>query len=72
MTMNIASTTSLITTMIAFSWADSLAPRISRSMHSPTRTTAGRLTTPGSESHGAARIACGSSSPVMLRIASLR
>ena len=39
MTMNIASTTSLITTMIALSWADSLAPRISRSMHSPTRTT---------------------------------
>jgi hypothetical protein len=72
MTMNIASTASLITTMIAFVRADSLAPRISSSMHSPTSTTAGRLITPGSLSHGAASTARGSSSPVMLRSASLR
>jgi hypothetical protein len=72
MTMNIASTASLITTMIALTRADSLAPRISSSMHRPTSTTAGRFTTPGSASHGAARIACGSSMPVRLRSASLR
>ena len=39
MTMNIASTVSLITTMIALTLADSLAPRISSSAHSATSTT---------------------------------
>ena len=44
---NIASTASLITTMIALTLADSLAPRISSSAHSATSTTAGRLMMPG-------------------------
>ena len=71
-TMNIARTVSLITTMIALTRADSLAPRMSSSAHSATSTTAGRLMTPGSASQGAARISCGSSMPVRLRSASLR
>ena len=43
---NITNTDSLITTMTAFTLADSLAPRISSSMHRPTRITAGRLMIP--------------------------
>ncbi len=41
---NIASTPSSISTMIAFTRADSIAPRISSSAHSPIRTIAGRFT----------------------------
>jgi hypothetical protein len=46
MTTNITSTATLMTTMIALTVADSLAPRISRNAHSATSTTAGRLSTP--------------------------
>ena len=45
-TMNSTSTPSLISTMTALTFADSLAPRISSSAHSTIRTTAGRLKTP--------------------------
>ena len=44
MITNIASTPSLITTMIALTVADSLAPRISSSAHIAIRTIAGRFT----------------------------
>ena len=47
-TMNSTSTASLISTMVALTAADSLAPRISSSAHRPTSTTAGRLTIPPS------------------------
>ncbi len=43
---NITSTVSLMTTMIALTLADSLAPRISRNMQSTVKITAGRLITP--------------------------
>jgi hypothetical protein len=46
MTTNITSTAILMTTMIALTVADSLAPRMSSSAHSVTSTTAGRLSTP--------------------------
>ena len=46
MTMNIASTPSLMHTMIALIVADSEAPRMRSSMHRSTSTTAGRLTMP--------------------------
>ena len=74
-TTNISSTASLITTMIAFNRADSLAPRMSSSMQSPTRITAGRLMIPVAPSplaNGAARRSGGSETPVMLVTASLR
>jgi hypothetical protein len=45
-TTNITSTATLMTTMIALTVADSLAPRMSSSAHSATSTTAGRLSTP--------------------------
>ena len=60
MTTNIASTPSLISTMIVLTFADSLAPRISSSAHITIRRTAGRLTMPGVSSHGAAVSDCGS------------
>ena len=63
MTTNNASTPSLITTMIVFTVADSLAPRISSSAHMTIRMMAGRLTMPGSESHGAADNALGMLTP---------
>ena len=46
MTTNISSTVSLIITMIVFTRADSLAPRMSSTMHISTSTTAGRLMIP--------------------------
>ena len=45
-TMNSSSTPILIITMTALTLADSLAPRISSSVHSTIRTTAGRLNMP--------------------------
>jgi hypothetical protein len=62
-TANMVSTPSLISTMMALTLADSLAPRISSSAHNATRMTAGRLTMPGSASHGAAESACGRCPP---------
>lgn len=59
MIMNMPSTPSLISTMIALTLADSLAPRINSSAHSPIRMTAGRFTQPGWVSHGAADNTCG-------------
>ena len=44
MTANMTSTPSLISTMIALTLADSLAPRISSSAHIAISTTAGRFT----------------------------
>src|ERR1700733_12723280 len=58
---NNTSTLSLISTITAFALADSLAPRINSSAH-----IAGRFTTPGSGSHGAAEIACGTTKPKTL------
>lgn len=49
-TMNSRSTPSLIITMIALTFADSLAPRISSDMHSSTRMTAGTLKKPSCSS----------------------
>ena len=46
MTMNSTRTLSLMSTMIVLTLADSLAPRISSSVHRTTRTMAGRLTRP--------------------------
>ena len=54
MIANMARTPSLMTTMTVFTAADSLAPRIRSSAHITMSTMAGRLTQPGSESHGAA------------------
>ena len=45
-TMNSTSTPILISTMIALTFADSLAPRISSDAHSRIRITAGRLKMP--------------------------
>ena len=59
MTTKSTSTPSLMITMTVFTTADSLAPRIRSSAHMMIRTTAGRLTMPGSTSHGAADSACG-------------
>ena len=56
---NRASTDNLMATMIALARADSLAPRMSRTAQRATRMIAGRLTTPGFSSHGAALSACG-------------
>ena len=58
-TMKPASTPSLMITMMVLALADSEAPRMSSSMHITTRMMAGRLTMPGSASHGAAVIARG-------------
>ena len=44
--MNITRTVSLMSTMIVLTLADSLAPRISSSVHKATSTIAGRLTSP--------------------------
>ena len=46
MTMNRPRTLSLMSTMTVLTLADSLAPRISRSVHRKTRTMAGRFTSP--------------------------
>ena len=62
-TANITSTPSLMTTMMLLTLADSLAPRISSSAHSMTRTRAGRFTTPGSASQGAPESAFGNRNP---------
>ena len=51
-TMNITSTPSLMSTMTVLTRADSLAPRISSSVHIATRTIAGRLTRPLVPSYG--------------------
>ena len=63
MMTNISSTPSLMITMMVFTRADSLAPRISSSAHMMMRMTAGRLIVPGSASHGAADNACGICTP---------
>jgi hypothetical protein len=63
MMMNIPSTPSLISTMIVLTKADSLAPRISSSMHITISKTAGRLTMPGVSSQGADVSDCGSCQP---------
>src|ERR1700684_1345096 len=63
---NITRTLILITTITAFALADSLAPRINSSAHIATSAIAARFTTPGSESHGAAEIACGRTNPKTL------
>ena len=63
MTTNMASTPSLISTMIALTFADSLAPRISSSAHNQIRKTAGKFTMPGSASQGAAVKACSTRNP---------
>ena len=52
MMMNITRTLSLMSTMIVLTLADSLAPRISSSVHRPTSTIAGRLTRPFVPSYG--------------------
>ncbi len=65
-TTNISRTPSLITTMMALTLADSLAPRMSSSAHIPIRTIAGRFTTPGCDSHGPADSACGNPKPKTL------
>ncbi len=66
MAENITSTPILITTITALALADSLAPRINRIAHITTKTVAGRLTTPGWGSHGAAEILCGITNPKRL------
>ena len=58
---NMRSTPSLMITMTVFTAADSRVPRMSRSAHRPTRTTAGRFTTPPSS--GPADSAAGMSQP---------
>ena len=63
---NSTSTAILIITMTALALADSLAPRINRTAHITTKTIAGRLTMPGSASHGPAEIVCGRTNPKTL------
>ena len=53
-------------TIAALTLADSDAPRISRTAHRATRTSAGRLIRPGSASHGAEDSAVGISQPIRL------
>src|ERR1700733_119551 len=72
MAENNTSTPILITTITALAFADSLAPRINSSAHMATSTTAGRLMTPGSGSHGADEIACGRTTPKRLLSSLLR
>lgn len=60
MMTNISRTDSLMITMTALTAADSLAPRMSRKAHMVISTTAGRFSTPGLSSKGAADSACGS------------
>ncbi|CAB4886894.1 unannotated protein [freshwater metagenome] len=71
-TANSASTPSLMTTMTAFTAADSLAPRMSNTAHRTISTTAGRFRIPGSASPGAADNACGMVKPKRLPRSSLR
>lgn len=58
-TTNISRTATLMTTMVALTFADSDAPRIRRIAHIATRISAGRFTNPGSTSQGAADRAVG-------------
>src|SRR5215216_2676039 len=69
-TTNSASTATLISTMIALTFADSLAPRRSSAVHSQISTTAGRLKTPPCS--GACEIASGIVKPKRLSSSSLR
>src|SRR3954454_13066118 len=69
-TTNRTSTPILIITIAALTFADSLAPRISSSVHRPTRTTAGTLNTPPAS--GAFDSASGIVKPNRLSSSSLR
>ena len=69
-TMNSTSTASLMTTMVALTFADSLVPLISSSAHSATSTTAGRLRMPPDS--GEFEIASGSCTPNTLPSSWLR
>src|SRR4051794_14232032 len=69
-TMNSASTPSLIRTITALTFADSLAPRISSSVQSTTRTIAGRLMMPSAS--GAFDSESGIVKPKTLSSSSLR
>src|SRR3954464_3840335 len=69
-TTNSASTPSLISTMIALTFADSLAPRSSSDAQSQISTTAGRLNTPPCS--GACEIESGIVNPKRLSSSSLR
>src|SRR5919197_4919487 len=67
---NITSTPILVITMIALTFADTLAPRSSSRVHNSTRTTAGTLNTPPCS--GACAIASGIVKPNRLSKNSLR
>src|SRR5919108_3745944 len=69
-TMNSTSTAILISTMIALTFADSLAPRRSRNVQSQISTTAGTLNTPPCS--GACEMASGIVKPNRLSSSSLR
>ncbi len=69
-TMNSASTASLMMTIIVFAAADSHAPRTSNRQHRVTRTIAGKLKK--LPSPGAAMMASGSPKPNTLEKSSLR
>src|SRR5215212_8571814 len=69
-TTNRTSTPTLISTMIALTFADSLAPRSSSTTHSQIRITAGRLKTPSCS--GACEIDVGIVNPNRLSNSSLR
>src|SRR3954452_21380645 len=69
-TTNSASTPSLIRTITALTFADSLAPRISSSVHRTTRTMAGRLMM--ASASGAFDSECGMVKPKTLSSSSLR